>query len=437
MMSVLTHESHLHLYGCLNHDDLWALFPSRLNRHPARVEWYKAEFKKLTGQTVFPEKWALDPSGYSDFKDFFLCRNTLSFAHFQARFNLLIALFPPDPEDLQLANAVFSRDSRQSTGIKEYRTFLPLYLDETNRERYLKNLIESALAFSNTTWQPRFAISFLRSHDETWQAWTFLQSFMDRHPELAQWITGIDFCGSEMGHPPREKIDFFRDVYNPKKQERFGLEILYHVGEMWDDIALHSAARWCIESLRLGVRRLGHALALGLNPEVLRGKTIREPRDSVNDHFFWLRKNARDLHENGFGICEVAQLLKLAEASKEQHHIAWHYGNELIELTTKFQDTLMTIARKFDAVIECCPTSNLRIGGIKDPSMHPLGRFIDHALKVTIATDDPGIFNIQLKDEEKLCRAFFGLTDETLLEINNRAYEILTNRVLFSRHLSH
>ena len=74
----------------------------------------------------------------------------------------------------------------------------------------------------------------------------------------------------------------------------------------------------------------------------------------------------------------------------------------------------MAWIKRHNVMIECCPTSNIRIGQLKSPTHHPLPRFIAAGLDVTIATDDPGIFDITLAEEEVLARDVFGLTEEHL-----------------------
>jgi adenosine deaminase len=51
------------------------------------------------------------------------------------------------------------------------------------------------------------------------------------------------------------------------------------------------------------------------------------------------------------------------------------------------------------AVVEVCPTSNLRIGGIADPLHHPVHRFIEAGVPFVVASDDPGIFDTSVRDE--------------------------------------
>ena len=435
-LNQLTHECHLHLYGCLHHEDLWALGAERLSRFKDRVAWFKSEHLRLTGKDVDPETWWQGGDGKDRFKAAFLCDRSLPFDHFQARFNLLIALFPPSPDDMELARAVFSRDSK-SHGIKEYRTFLPLYLPENERNRYLRNLIGTALSFQNPDWKPLFAVSFPRGNDETWQAWNFLREFLAANPDLSQYISGIDFCGSERGHPPASKRPFISEVHRYRGPRDRRLEVLYHVGEMWDDIALHSAARWCVEAAGMGVRRLGHALALGLDARNLRDRTIMESVSSVSEHFVWMRHNAATLHESGFSSVDAARLSDLAEQCRVGSWIAWHYSDRLIDLTTRFQEALLAIIARRDVYIECCPTSNIRIGGLRDAAGHPLRRFLRHGIKVTVSTDDPGIFAVDLAHEERICREVLGLNNDAIATLNQTALCVLTNQDEFSRHRRH
>ncbi|VAW30375.1 hypothetical protein MNBD_CHLOROFLEXI01-3042, partial [hydrothermal vent metagenome] len=50
-------------------------------------------------------------------------------------------------------------------------------------------------------------------------------------------------------------------------------------------------------------------------------------------------------------------------------------------------------------VIECCPTSNLRIGGVPDAKHHPIHRFLASSVNLCLCTDDPGTLDITLASE--------------------------------------
>ena len=51
------------------------------------------------------------------------------------------------------------------------------------------------------------------------------------------------------------------------------------------------------------------------------------------------------------------------------------------------------------AVVEACPTSNLVIGGIDGYGQHPLLDLLREGIGVTINTDDPGLFGVNIFDE--------------------------------------
>ncbi|MEO7094937.1 MAG: hypothetical protein ABI175_16885, partial [Polyangiales bacterium] len=63
------------------------------------------------------------------------------------------------------------------------------------------------------------------------------------------------------------------------------------------------------------------------------------------------------------------------------------------------QQVAMAAVRRAGAVVEVCPTSNRRIGGLVDPDHHPVRRFFEARLDVIVASDDPGIFGTRLRDE--------------------------------------
>lgn len=74
------------------------------------------------------------------------------------------------------------------------------------------------------------------------------------------------------------------------------------------------------------------------------------------------------------------------------------------------QDRLIDELTRRQIIIECCPTSNLKIGSFDRYEHHPIFRFFDtglasastHQLQVTINTDDQGIFATSLDNEYAL-----------------------------------
>ncbi len=73
--------------------------------------------------------------------------------------------------------------------------------------------------------------------------------------------------------------------------------------------------------------------------------------------------------------------------------------------------------------IEICVTSNLRTGCCADLAQHPVRRFFDQGLMLTLNTDDPAMFCTSLVEEYRLVQETFGFTDEHLRELARNSFE--------------
>jgi aminodeoxyfutalosine deaminase len=67
--------------------------------------------------------------------------------------------------------------------------------------------------------------------------------------------------------------------------------------------------------------------------------------------------------------------------------------------------------------LEVCPTSNVRTGAVRELAEHPLPRLLEAGVPVTLATDNPAIFGIDLSHEYLLAHERFGLSRHELLGI--------------------
>ena len=97
------------------------------------------------------------------------------------------------------------------------------------------------------------------------------------------------------------------------------------------------------------------------------------------------------------------------------------------------QDFAMERVRETGAVIEVCPTSNRRIGGFSDPAAHPVHRFMAAGLRLVVASDDPGIFDMRLADEIRWVAEAVGLDDAGVAALSRGAWdfrsEVLSGRL--------
>jgi aminodeoxyfutalosine deaminase len=73
--------------------------------------------------------------------------------------------------------------------------------------------------------------------------------------------------------------------------------------------------------------------------------------------------------------------------------------------------------------MEICITSNLRTGCCRELAEHPVRRYFDQGLMVTLNSDDPAMFHTSLTQEYQLARESFGFTDEHLRELARNSFE--------------
>jgi aminodeoxyfutalosine deaminase len=73
--------------------------------------------------------------------------------------------------------------------------------------------------------------------------------------------------------------------------------------------------------------------------------------------------------------------------------------------------------------IEICMTSNLRTGCCAKLSDHPVRRYFDHGLMITLNSDDPAMFGTSLSQEYELAQTEFAFTDEHLRELARNSFE--------------
>src|ERR1700694_1227555 len=85
-------------------------------------------------------------------------------------------------------------------------------------------------------------------------------------------------------------------------------------------------------------------------------------------------------------------------------------------------DLLEELAQR-QVPIEICITSNLRTGCCKTVSEHPVKKYFDHGLMITLNTDDPAMFGTTLSHEYQLAQQAFGFTDEHLRELARNSFE--------------
>lgn len=279
---------------------------------------------------------------------------------------------------------------------------------------------------------------------------------LDR-PQLRRWITGFDAAGNERDNPPRvfapayRYLQYVNQSYRPKHRHDPGmaLRFTYHVGEDYDDLL--SALRHMDETSQLLLPkraggRLGHALALGEDPELFYRMRATHREVKLGTHILDLIWAWGKLHEHGalnqFLWLEekLAKLIKSVDVNAEcssgvladtyrkmwieedcnhkrapfseeallhglnLHNMGTTYlsieaTSKWLQLTSHLQQLLRHQLAKKPITIEANPTSNLIVGSFKDYTLLPYQRLVNDRLAVSLNTDDPGMFMATLPGE--------------------------------------
>ncbi len=424
-------ELHIHSGGCLYADDLLELGKDVYHE----IDWgfFIQGFEEVFG--VRPDPIALyedalhgGESGRQRFQHHYVYgqADAGDFGRFQAKFNFLICIYRHWRHALQrddeLLRHTVARHRREGIDYIEYRGMTSVGPDEPEAFIEFHRVNAQTLRHASRDGiTARYAISLPR-----WaplESYALVRQLLETEPELQSTIVGIDFCFFEEGYPPSSVKPFFEQLAqdNQRHPER-ALEVLYHVGESFFDKSLESAARWCHEVADLGARRLGHAIALGLDPAVA---VARRPHaheaELVSERVAQIEYDV--VHRDAltaYGIAINASALE-REWEQLQHRapgdtITRPYSPERLDQVRRRQDYVLDCLTRLGTVIETCPTSNLRVGGVPSAARHPVHRFLRSDVNLAIGADDPGIFNSPLAEEVDWVLDQTHLSAEELVE---------------------
>jgi len=73
--------------------------------------------------------------------------------------------------------------------------------------------------------------------------------------------------------------------------------------------------------------------------------------------------------------------------------------------------------------VEVCVTSNVRTGVCGNLRQHPVRRFFDQGIMITLNTDDPAMFHTSLNQEFRLAAGEFEFSDDHLRELARNSFE--------------
>lgn len=449
-------ELHLHLGGCVSGETIL----DQLLRYERFIDLaqYENAYEQAYGigspvRALLQRCRAGEREARTEFARLFVFGDddAGNFQRFQAKFDLIIAAtafrtgargkkrddLPPelaaDDEIVRFTAAILGEQARQGIAYAEQRFFLSPDPRALGWPQFLRSF-RAGLALaqaSGPTPTLRLAASLPRV--DPWPQWEAVQRLaLDDGGEI---LTGIDFCFIEEGHPPSEKASFFASVleHNQRHPSR-ALAILYHVGESFTDKSLESAVRWVQEAAELGAHRLGHAIALGIDPRALGIHERAEPARERIDQLRYDLAHADALEKHGVRVdrAAAAEELRRLQLGPADARVVHHYSDERLDEVRRRQDFAMARVRAAGAIIEVCPTSNRRIGGLTDPAHHPVHRFLAAKLPVVIASDDPGIFGVTLAQEIEWVTRHAALAPEEVQLLREATWrarsEVLTGR---------
>jgi adenosine deaminase len=84
------------------------------------------------------------------------------------------------------------------------------------------------------------------------------------------------------------------------------------------------------------------------------------------------------------------------------------------------KETLEFVAKR-GVLLEICPTSNILTNAVPSMDKHPLLRLREAGVKISINTDDPGVFDFNLTHEYDVVADQFGFTAEDFKKMNQDA----------------
>jgi aminodeoxyfutalosine deaminase len=92
-------------------------------------------------------------------------------------------------------------------------------------------------------------------------------------------------------------------------------------------------------------------------------------------------------------------------------------------LSAQYDPELMDVLAERQVPVEICISSNLRTGCCMTLDEHPVRRYFDSGVMITLNSDDPALFESDLIDEYQLANTEFGFTGEHLRELAANSIE--------------
>lgn len=141
----------------------------------------------------------------------------------------------------------------------------------------------------------------------------------------------------------------------------------------------------------------------------LAGDELRFPAQGFVKHFQRAREQglAITVHAGeADGPTSIWNAIELLGATRIGHGVA-----------AASDDSLMVYMREHQIAVETCLTSNYQTATIDNLVNHPMRKFFDEGLLVTLNTDDPGVSDIDLAHEYELAASVLNFSADELRQI--------------------
>ncbi len=425
-------ELHLHILGAYHAEDVLALGRDHYNDVDWNASSYLDDYQRAYGQRppepiqIFIDALSVNPAGFERLKQLHVYgeADAGDFNRWEIKQKFFTSLWSHYRNmgtngDTALLKIMLDRHKQEGLDYVEYRLGSGM-----GGFLYWHSLCAEVLQkASNSSFRAGYILSFPRDVNLALECFELTQELFNKFPKLIPTIVGVDFASVEEGKPPKdlkpfcEKVKTF-NAMNPKR----ALDIVYHVGESYFDKSLESAIRWCHEVADMGAKRIGHAIALGLDPDIaLLRRSEAHEYELVSER---LDQIAYDLiHQvalSNYGVSIDKTLLK-AEMEQLKHQpsndkLRRPYTQQRIDEVRYRQAFVLNHLTTLGTVIECCPTSNLRIGGVPEVTHHPIHRFLKSNVNLVICSDDPGNFDVTLASEINWVVENSRLSEKALVE---------------------
>ncbi len=188
-------------------------------------------------------------------------------------------------------------------------------------------------------------------------------------------------------------------------QRDFGISLLWIF-----DAVRHFGAEAAAEVFDLAARlRDRNVVGIGIGGDEARGPAewFRDLYRKAADNGLHLTAHAGETTgpESVWGAINIG-------AQRIGHGLAAAQDPELLEVMAEKQ-----------IPVEISISSNLRTGASPSLREHPVKKFFDNGLMVTLNTDDPAMFQTSLTHEYELAQEEFGFTEEHLRELARNSFE--------------